>query len=284
LSRESTVLKDASGAGGGAIRSRSVACGSGVSDHAGTIRFVFGVTLGKPMNSPMQCSDTCPFAISMDYRMPAKTEADVLAWAQRWHALGALPASSEEFNAALQAITDRVTSRGSEPERPNGSALRHVLSSDQLLGSSSLLEHRAFALATDGSLRPTLLEQTPDSSRATDANVLAFVNENEAAILAEQDTVPELYRGTPFLGAAAYPDLLPWWDRVEGIRDNEASHKFQLHTCGGCHSSSETGFSSNPIRAVAAISGRRAGEISSGSFSDGRRSIRSRVGPTAMVQ
>src|SRR3712207_7850414 len=42
----------------------------------------------------------------------AQTEADLLKWAQDWHALGALPFPSEEYNAALEQLTERFAGRG----------------------------------------------------------------------------------------------------------------------------------------------------------------------------
>src|SRR5687767_11776763 len=99
------------------IDSRNLAQG-----HAGEGRFVFGV-LG-PFGEPLQ------FTFIFEYRLPAQTTADVTDWANRWHALSALPFPSEEYNAALQAITDRFAGRNAEPGRPNGSALSQLRTND----------------------------------------------------------------------------------------------------------------------------------------------------------
>ena len=43
---------------------------------------------------------------------PAQTADDVQNWANRWHALSSHPFPSEEYNAALEAITRSFTDRG----------------------------------------------------------------------------------------------------------------------------------------------------------------------------
>ena len=47
----------------------------------------------------------------------ASTEADVLGWANAWHALSTYPFPSEEYNAALQAVTSRFAGRNAAPGR-----------------------------------------------------------------------------------------------------------------------------------------------------------------------
>ena len=71
---------------------------------------MFGVeSRGRPLE----------FTVILEYRLPANTEADVQKWADDWHALGQLPFPSEEYNAALQALTERFTARNAEPGRVN---------------------------------------------------------------------------------------------------------------------------------------------------------------------
>ena len=61
----------------------------------------------------------------------------MLGWANAWHALGALPFPSEEYNAALQAITERFAGRGAMPGRPNGSALNQLRTNEIDLGGDA---------------------------------------------------------------------------------------------------------------------------------------------------
>ncbi|MGK3963804.1 hypothetical protein WMF38_06455 [Sorangium sp. So ce118] len=70
---------------------------------------------------------------------------DMLDWANAWHALGSLPFPSEDYNAALQAITTRFAGRNAAPGRPNGSSLGQLRTNDIALASP--WELREFTLA-----------------------------------------------------------------------------------------------------------------------------------------
>jgi hypothetical protein len=195
---------------------------------------VFGVI--HPAGFPQE------FTIILEYNLPATTEADVLAWAERWHALGELPFPSEQYNTALQAITDRFVGRGAMPARPNGSALSQLRSNEIAL--SSPWELREFVLsAQSGLLEPATVKLTPDTGfMFQDQQVVAdFVNANASTILIERHDVPESFQERRFLGGSSFNDLFAWV--APGIEDNEARHKFSLNTCNGCHSSEETGTS-----------------------------------------
>jgi hypothetical protein len=197
--------------------------------QAGEGRFVFGV-LG-------QGGQILEFTMILEYALPATTEADVLAWADRWHALGALPFPSDAYNDALQAITDDFTLRGVMPSRPNGSALNQLRSNEIAL--SFVWELREFNFGANNMLVPSTDKLTPDTSFMFENTELVtdFINANEAAILAERHDVPELFDGQPFLGGNSFNELVAW--RPDGV-SSEARHKFSLNTCNGCHSSEET--------------------------------------------
>lgn len=200
--------------------------------HAGEGRFVFGV-LDAESGSPLE------FTIILEYRLPATATEDVVAWAEAWHALGALPFPSEDYNAALQALTTRFAGRGAEPGRPNGSALSQLRTNEIALESP--WELREFKLsATTGMLEPAPVELTPDNRFMQESSLVAdYVNANEAAILIERHEVPAVFGGTSFLGGSSFNDLLAW--RSSGISNPEARHRFSLNTCNGCHASEETG-------------------------------------------
>ncbi|AGP38818.1 LamG domain-containing protein [Sorangium cellulosum] len=197
--------------------------------HAGEGRFVFGVV---SQGFPQQ------FTIILEYKLPASTEADVLDWANDWHALGSLPFPSEEYNAALQDITSRFAGRNAAPGRPNGSSLGQLRTNEIALAGP--WELREFVLSADtGFLRPETVKLTPDIGFDGSATLADFVNQNEAAIVAEQHTVPDSFQGSPFLGGSSFNNLTAW--TAPGILDNEARHKFSLNTCNGCHGAAETG-------------------------------------------
>ncbi|HEX7839257.1 MAG TPA: LamG domain-containing protein, partial [Kofleriaceae bacterium] len=170
-----------------------------------------------------------------EYRIPAATEADVLGWAQAFHALGALP-FSEQYNAALQAITDRIVQRGARPGGVNGSALHAVRTNEFPFGGESSFnsELREFTLsATTGRLAPSPLEQTPDQSFNGTAALGDFITANRDAILAGTHTVPDQLGGHPFRAGAMFDLNVPTW-HAPGV-DPEARHAFALATCNGCH-------------------------------------------------
>ncbi|WP_437605627.1 LamG domain-containing protein [Sorangium sp. So ce834] len=197
--------------------------------HAGEGRFVFGVV---SQGFPQQ------FTIILEYKLPASTEADVLDWANDWHALGSLPFPSEEYNAALQAITTRFAGRNAAPGRPNGSSLGQLRTNEIALAAP--WELREFVLSAEtGFLRPETVKLTPDIGFDGSARLADFVNQNEAAILLEQHTVPDTFQGSPFLGGSSFNNLTAW--TAPGILNNEARHKFSLNTCNGCHGADETG-------------------------------------------
>jgi hypothetical protein len=200
--------------------------------HAGEGRFVFGV-LDTAAGFPME------FTIILEYRLPATSVEDVVAWANAWHALGALPFPSEEYNSALQALTTRFAGRGAEPGRPNGSALGQLRTNENSL--NPLWELREFKLsATTGMLEPSFVELTPDTSFMQNGNPVAnYINQNEAAILIERHEVPELFEGSPFLGGSSFNEQSAWLP--PGVNNPEARHRFSLNTCNGCHAGQETG-------------------------------------------
>ncbi len=197
--------------------------------NAGEGRFVFGVL--DPSGFPQ------PFTVIFEYKLPATTEADVLGWANAWHALGALPFPSESYNAALEALTLRFSGRGAAPGRVNGSALGQLRTNENTLDKR--WELREFTLsATTGTLQPAPIQLTPDLSFNGSPALAQFVNDNETAILAEKHDVPLSLNGAPFLAGSVFNDLIPW--TAPGIRNNEARHKLSLNTCNGCHASPET--------------------------------------------
>ena len=206
---------------------------------AGQGRFVFGLLdrVGFPV----------PFTIILEYRLPARSRRDVRAWAQAWHALGALPHPGESYNATLQAITDRFTGRGADPHAVNGSALVSLRTNDAAL--TFPWELRSFRLARENGLAlPASAELTPDLAFAGTALLADFINEHEEAILAGDHTVPRLYRGLPFRAAASLNTTGLW--TAPGIANPRARREFALQTCSGCHGPIETrtGFTHVSIR------------------------------------
>ncbi|MES1157476.1 MAG: LamG domain-containing protein [Haliangium ochraceum] len=197
---------------------------------AGEGRFVFGFT---PFGQTLRAT------LIIEYNIPAASQADVLALANAWHALRALPFPSAQYNAALQAVTDRFTARNAAPGRTNGSALGQIRTND-FFALSVAWEFREFHLdATSGMLVPATVAQTPDRGFNGSDRLGRFVVANEPAILAETHVAPLMFEGAPFQGGNVDASSFFVW-QVPGVSP-ETRHRFARNTCNGCHTFSETG-------------------------------------------
>jgi len=202
-------------------------------DHgdAGEVRFVFA------FNHPSFQFESIQAMMNFEYKLPATTEQDVRDWANAFHGLGALP-FGEDYNAALQQITERFAGRGARPDHTKGSALSAVRTNEAAFSDDSPWQLRSFALsATSGWLEPVALDRTPDRSFDGGATLASYVTANQAAILADRHSVPALFAGQPFQAGAVFNDLTTW--SAPGI-DSDTRHHFAINTCNGCHSLAET--------------------------------------------
>ena len=205
------------------IDTRNLAEGS-----AGEGRLVFGVNGGFNFQN---------FTIIVEYNLVAQTQQDVLDWANRWHALASHPFPSEEYNAALEAITRRFTDRNASPSSPNGSALVELRSNEIAL--SFQWELRAFTLSpTTGFFDETTVKETPDLRFNGSQQFTDFVNQNADAIIAEvpganAHTVPLQFEGGPFMGGSVFNNLVQW--NGVGITNPDARFHASMNTCNGCH-------------------------------------------------
>ena len=206
---------------------------------AGEGRFVFGFTpFGGFTNA----------TLIIEYSIPATSKADVAALGKAWHDLKMLSIGTPEYNAALQAVTERFTARGAGGTgRVNQSALGQVRTNDFFSFSGNAWEFREFHLdATSGMLVPAPVAQTPDR-RFNRTDVLGrFVLANEPAILAEKHAVPLSFEGAPFQGGNVDAfDFFLW--QVPNVSP-ETSHRFARNTCNGCHDRNVTGGAEFQIR------------------------------------
>jgi hypothetical protein len=199
---------------------------------AGEERFVYGVldSVGNPLE----------FTVILEYNLPAGNESEARAWRDAVHALQSKAFPSAEYNAALQALTDRVTARGAQPGAPNGSALIDLRTNEIALGG--IWQLREFRLAVEsGLLTPTTLFQTPDFVLNNSDLLGRFINQNEASILSERHAVPLQFEGAPFATGSVFNNIDFW--SAPGVKNPEARHKFSLNTCNGCHGGeTQTGF------------------------------------------
>ena len=199
---------------------------------AGEGRMVYGVLGGGPNGVELE------FTVILEYLLPGSTESEYQDWVQQFHALQALPFPSEQYNAALQAITDRFTARNAMPSMPNGNLLIDIRTNEITLGGGQLgrqvWQLREFRISpTTGMLVPAPVFLTPDFSFNGSDRLARFINQNESTVLTERHDVPLIFEGEPFLGASVFNNIDFW--SAPGVNDNDARHKFSLNTCNGCH-------------------------------------------------
>ncbi len=154
------------------------------------------------------------FWVIFEFELPTQSIDDLRAIAEEWHALGALE-FGEEYNAALQSITDQLTS----------ARLKHVNTVEE---EASVVEwnYRSFAVI-DESLVNVALFQSPDVRDDGRPELTSWVNENQEDILADRHVVPDELLGGDTRN-------LDWTGR--GFQDPiEVRHHFALATCNGCH-------------------------------------------------
>lgn len=200
---------------------------------AGEGRFVFGVIR---RNSNGSCT-THRFTVILEYGVPINGCPAVRSYAQQWGNLGTMVLGSPAYNSALQAITDQFTSANAAPNKPNRSAINQIRTNEFLQSPWELREFNIVRGANQLSIVSP--KQTPFNTFNTPpvtSNLLAtFINNNQAAVLAETHNVPLSYLGTPFR-AGAVPNPLPqktWQHPL--IANNDARNKFAVNTCDACH-------------------------------------------------
>jgi hypothetical protein len=240
---------------------------------AGEARFTFGLINPDGTSfggGAAPSNDQNSFTVIFEFTLPGQSEADALAWAQSWHALGAIPrpsgaytAANEPYNSALQALTDRFIAPGAFPGRPNGSPLNAVRTRDPsremrefvLCSPSAMVPVPGGCIISNddrrfyptGWLIPNPVSRTPlfDVDRV---QLGVWLNANAAEVSA-QPTDYELEFSCPFDGLTpivtstcaerdAYADLgigIEAWNPTNV--DPTLRDTFAINTCNGCHES-----------------------------------------------
>ncbi|HVY39135.1 MAG TPA: LamG domain-containing protein [Polyangia bacterium] len=178
------------------------------------------------------------FTVIIEYDLPAANPQAVTEWANRWHALGSVPA--DQYNAALEAITRRFTDRDpTAVTKVNGSHVLQLRTNDLQLSNNGRWELREFQLSpTTGFFDEVTIKETPDLSFNGTPTFADFVNQNEQAIIAvvpgaPSNTVPNVFENRNFLAGSVFNDLIEWGG--PGIANPEARFHASLNTCNGCH-------------------------------------------------
>ncbi|HUI84685.1 MAG TPA: hypothetical protein VL240_10700 [Candidatus Binatia bacterium] len=160
---------------------------NGMADHAGMLRFVFGVTMNPTNDSGggagtgnfCQNSGNQNFNIILEYNVPSGITAQ--NWARQWanlsndcpNGITTTCAQGDQpgyFNYDLNSIVSQVVTMGAGgPNAPNGSALAAIRTNEvELAGSGNQIwEMRQWEFGSSGNpvlLVETALTQTPDLS------------------------------------------------------------------------------------------------------------------------
>jgi len=219
---------------------------------AGEGRFVFCLINGT-------CNAALSMTVILEYGINVPlTCADQKAWALKWYNLKDLTIGSAQYNQQLEAITDKFSLCGSNPNRPNQSSLDQLRTNEITLSNTPLTwELREFVLnGSTGLLKQSTVGQTPaDKFNAQVVNsdvehMASYVNSNATDIKAEINQVPATWETVPFLGGASRitdnptrnpPNVFHWegagtTGSATFIKNDIARHKFSFNTCAGCHS------------------------------------------------
>jgi hypothetical protein len=228
----------------------------------GQVRFVFCLI-------DTTCTKAENYTIIIEYDVNKPDICDsLMPWAKQWYNLKNLELGSEEYNVALQKITNQVTLCGDNVKRAHQSCLSKIRTNDRSLLSRPT-EFREFALTQNGLVETTVADAPADKYNAQVDNpdverMAKWVNDNQKGIIDSQVTMPKSIDGVPFLGGRTTIKGKPvgdpekakvfHWDgaKKEGpafIKNNGARHNFSLNTCSGCHAGeTQTGF--NHVSAV----------------------------------
>jgi len=199
----------------------------------GEVRFVFGATGGANLPG-------LGMTVIFEYGLPntdASTGAPLNrgAWAAKFHALGSV-AFGAPFNSALQGLTDLVTKRNTSPNKPGGSSIDQVRSSENLM-DPEFWQWRQFQLASLGSSVGLVLGMTGQTP--TDAAGFGATPESQVMV-SHLNTNPVLIHGgyidvpSGVIGGASSISRFSWNFPGAAVVEN-ARHNFAGMTCNGCH-------------------------------------------------
>lgn len=175
----------------------------------------------------------------------AANKSDPKAYERSWEALNTKVLGSTDYVNALQAITDGIVNAGAAPNNANQSALIRIRTNTSVDDENWTL--REFMIATDSTLVPVEVKQTPFDSINATKDLSAWSFRNESAIIAGTDLLPTRFPPDPtytyttsrFRGTKSNNQTGSTFWSGPGL-DGLLRHKLSLATCNGCHSA-ETG-------------------------------------------
>jgi hypothetical protein len=208
-------------------------------------RFVFGVVDLSGNGQPM--------TVIFEFGLPSTATLHTRqAWATAFHSLGSTPFGAT-YNAALQAITDQFTTRGSSPSKPSGSSINQVRTNEILMTNNGTWQLREFHLNGTPALTLSTVALTPADSAVNNGTpentaLVNYINGQSALIHGGFASPP-----ANIIGGQATEDFS--WDFSATVNAN-ARHDFAGMTCNGCHFSETNGlqldgfYQISPLRPV----------------------------------
>jgi hypothetical protein len=197
----------------------------------GEVRFIFGM-------KPAKTRPEGRFTVIFEYRLPTATPSGTAIsrndWIRSFNDLGK-KSFGPDYNASLQAITDRFTRTGSAPARPNGSAISQVRSNELEMDEfGDVWQMREFHLVPNSSgkgfLKLAPVAQTPSDTLDNTSKLANYVKSQRLGILGGFATVPNA-----LIGGQSDETFNPW-GFSEGLGvDEEVRKAFAGQTCNGCH-------------------------------------------------
>ncbi|MGZ5253584.1 MAG: hypothetical protein ACXWV4_04425 [Flavitalea sp.] len=208
--------------------------------NAGEGRFVFGV-----LNT--NCN-ILPFTVIFEYGIPKNSCTGLKDFATQWYNLKGMTVGSSVYNTALQNITEQFTGANTSPSKPNGNSLNQIRTNEiALAGPWELREFRIDAQSHLVKEDPVTKEPAGKFNRLAGATgaqldlIANYVNTNEAAVLANTNSIDLNFGGQAFLGGKAHTlSSNHIWDGATSagsgfINNDNARHMLSINTCSGCH-------------------------------------------------
>lgn len=214
--------------------------------NAGEGRFVFCL---------IENCNPSQFNVIFEYGIPKRNCTDIKNFANQWYDLKNHNFTDPQFCVKLEAITNQFALCGTSPSKPNQSSLNQLRTNEIRL--TNPWELREFVIDNASHLlKETTVKQEPAvryNAKLSNADVqrlAAYINTNEALILANKYNVPDNFSGSTFLGGHSLTQFPPvgtpsginphHWNGTTAagpsfINNSDARQIFSLNTCSGCH-------------------------------------------------
>ncbi len=226
--------------------------------NAGEGRFVYGFVQRASQfchdDNEMRSPQFATFIV--ECKLPATTDAEVLAWANAVHRLGE---SEIDYNRALEDLTRQFMAGCMTPDSENSGQLRM---NEQTFSDSHSYYHEDTGIIeriedfwqfrewkmSEGRMVLSTVKQTPDLSLNNSELLASFINDNAALIREQKHNVPLRYDGQAFRGGDARNStqreeelgevkylIPPWNASIKEDDPPQLRELFALNTCNGCH-------------------------------------------------